>query len=58
MVKDIFSNLSRGFFYFIGKVLAILFIGFVIYTIVTKLDIPKNDIITASNLPYYRTVVK
>lgn len=57
MVKSIFGNLSRGFFYFIGKVLAILFIGFVIYTIVSKIDVPTSDIIGTSNLPYWRSVI-
>ena len=59
MVNNIFSNLSRGFFYFIGKVLAIIFIGFVIYTIVSKIhpDTEFDDIITAHNLPIYRGVL-
>ena len=38
MVKNVFSNLSRGFFYTLGKFIAIAFIGLVIYTLVTKLD--------------------
>lgn len=38
MVKNIFNNLSRGFFYTIGRIIAIAFIGLVIYTIATKID--------------------
>ena len=38
MVKNIFTNLSRGFFYTIGKIIALAFIGLVIGTIVLKLD--------------------
>lgn len=37
MVKNIFSNLSRGFFYTIGRIIAIVFILLVIYTLSTKL---------------------
>lgn len=46
MVKNIFSNLSRGFFFSIGKVLAIIFIGFVVVTIVNKIapkKVPTKD---------------
>lgn len=58
MVKEIFNSFNRGFFYFIGKVVAILFIGFVIYTLVQKIDVPTDDIISSSNLPIYRGVIK
>ena len=57
MVKNIFGSLSHGFFYFIGKILAIIFIGFVVYTLVSKIDIPSDDII-AHNLPIYKGVIK
>lgn len=54
MVKNIFNSFSSGFFHFLGKVFAIIFIGFVIYTIVSKLDVPSSDILNYTNLPYYR----
>lgn len=38
MVKNIFSNFSRGFFYTIGKIIAFVFIALVIGTILTKID--------------------
>lgn len=41
MVKNIFSNLSRGFFYSIGKTLAIIAIGILIVFIVNKIA-PKE----------------
>lgn len=44
MVKHIFSNLSRGFFYSIGKVLAIIFIGVVIVFVVNKFFPQKQPI--------------
>lgn len=43
MVKNVFSNLSRGFFYSIGKVLAIIFIGFIIVTLVNKFPTKNVD---------------
>lgn len=39
MIKSIFSSFSRGFFYTIGRILAIAFIGLVIATIITKLGV-------------------
>lgn len=44
MVKSIFSNLSRGFFYSIGKVLAIIFIGLIIAFFVSKIKIPQENV--------------
>lgn len=48
MLKDIFSNFSRGFFVTIGRVVAIGVIGFLIYYIMTKLpttELPVNSIV-------------
>lgn len=39
MIKNVFSNLSRGFFYTIGRLLAFAFIGLVIATIISKLGV-------------------
>lgn len=39
MIKSVFSNLSRGFFYTIGRILALAFIGLVIATLVSKLGV-------------------
>ena len=44
MIKNVFSNLSRGFFYFIGKVLAIIFVGFVVYTLISKFPVDSVDL--------------
>lgn len=55
MVKIIFSSLSKGFFYTIGRIIALLFIAFVIYTIVTKLS-DKYDFDNTFYKPYYLEV--
>lgn len=36
MVKNILSNLSRGFFYTFGRVIAFFVIGFIIYYLISK----------------------
>ena len=38
------SNLGRGFLYTIGRILAFIFIGLVIATLISKIDIDKIDI--------------
>lgn len=41
MVKGLISGIGKGFFYTIGKILAILFILLVIGTLLSKVD-PKD----------------
>lgn len=46
MVKNIFSNLSRGVFYTIGKIIAYIIIGFIIGYLLSKIDINAIDLRT------------
>lgn len=39
MVKNIFNSFSKGFFYTIGRIIAIGFILLVIYTLINKLGV-------------------
>lgn len=39
MLKYAFKSLSRGFLYTIGRILAFMFIGLVVATIVSKLGV-------------------
>ena len=43
-LKFFVNNLGRGFLYTIGRVLAFIFLGLVIATLLTKIDIDKIDI--------------
>ena len=38
-MKYVLSNMGRGFLYTIGRILAFIFIGLVIATLVSKIDI-------------------
>lgn len=40
MVKNIFGSLGKGFFYTIGRIIALIFVGLVIATLLTKIKLP------------------
>ena len=50
MVKNIFNSFSKGFFYTIGRIIAIGFIAFVIYTLVNKIGVDYS-------IPHINTLI-
>ena len=45
MLKSVFGGLGRGFLYTIGRILAYFFIGFVIYTLISRFPTDTSDLI-------------
>lgn len=44
MLKGLFSGVGHGFLYTIGRILAYIFVGFVIYTLISKFPADTSDL--------------
>ena len=45
-MKMILNHFSRGFFYTIGRIIALAFIGLVLYTLMTKFNVSPTNLLT------------